>query len=88
MSKTLEIARKRKMEIEYSSKRILKKLNDSPKSIKAPLWQKRLEEYLLSMELIDFTIKTGRKVLLKGDEADGGLTISPPNGFLAAGGSK
>lgn len=75
-----EIAEKRKAEIEYSSARIQAKIEAGhPRSDDL---EARLAEYNASMELIDFTIKTGRPVRLKGDPTDGDVSVSPPAGSM------
>ena len=78
-----EIAEKRKAEIEYSRKRIEGKIKANPDDSRVPAWKARLAEYDQSMELIEFTIKTGKKVLLKGEESDEGVSVVPPVGELS-----
>ena len=79
-----EIAQKRKEEIEYSKARIEKKVKDMPDDKRVPGWKKRLSEYEKSMELIEFTLKTGRPVKLKGEETENGVTVNVPAGKLNA----
>lgn len=76
------IAKKRKEEISYSRTRIERKIKDMPKDARVSAWEKRLSEYDQSMELIEFTIKTGKAVKLKGEESENGVVIAPPVGKL------
>lgn len=80
MNKHQEIAAKRKKEILYAKARIEKKIEDGhPRSDDL---KKRLKEYETSLELIEFTLKTGRNVKYK--EPQGEETIvSPPAGDLS-----
>jgi len=80
-----EIAQKRKNEIEYSKARIEKKLQDMPNDQRAEGWRKRLSEYAESLRLVNFTIETGRKVLFKGEQSEGGVQIDPPAGQMNVG---
>lgn len=80
MNKAQEIAQKRKDEILSATKRMQAKIKAGHH--RSEDYKKRLAEYDLSMELIEFTLKTGRTVKLKGEETAGGVVVSPSAGTL------
>lgn len=78
MNQIQEIAQKRIDEIDYSTARIEAKI-EAGHPRKGDL-EARLKEYALSRDLCEFSLKTGRRVRLKGDGE--GVEIAPPAGNL------
>jgi hypothetical protein len=69
----------RAAQIAGSAARIERKLKDLPNDQRAPGWRKRLDEYALSMECINLTLKTGNMIYVSGAKPNATDTVvSPP----------
>ena len=74
------LAAKRINEIQLATKRIQGKID--AKHPRSEDLKKRLQEYSVSMSLLEFTLEMGRPVKLKGVESENGVTVAPPSGVI------
>jgi len=69
----------RKAQIEGSAARIQKKIDDMPDDRRVPAWRQRMEQYALSVECINLSLKTGSMIYVNGARPTAADTvISPP----------
>lgn len=74
-------AERRAGEILYAKERIERRLENNPGDPRAEDLKKRLKEYDESLEIIEFTIRTGRYVTLKGGEpSESDTVVNVPTG--------
>lgn len=77
-------AERRAGEILYAKERIERRLENNPDDPRADDLKKRLKQFDESLEIIEFTIRTGRYVTLKGGEpSESDTVVNVPTGNVS-----